>query len=391
MAAMTALAATELQDSPVRLLLRGAAVLLTAGALVWLAADREQLRHTPAAVHPLTLAGEHYRVDDRLLASLLRYSEIQFTDGEVAAREVVAAELAQRLDDIFARVHRRVPEFADWYYSLAGEYSRIAMGALAWANLTEPGYVAAHAATMLFPDEAWAADLGWLEYETAARLRAHQQQIREGWLAGLTERLAAHRVPSPLPTAAASEQTDSAPVRIDQLLAQLTEREREALETRVAISTLAGGGAAAGTALWRAAGARNPAAAGRAAARTAGRGASRAGTAAASSTALCAPAGAAAIGCGVIAGAATWLAVDWLLLRVDEQLNREELVASLESGLAALRAEIEQELIAGYDRALAGHYSAVREEIRGSFVPARAGRSQDSGSASVGDPHREPR
>jgi hypothetical protein len=355
--------------------------------LVWLATDREQLRHTPAAVHPLTLAGEHYRVDDGMLSWLLRYTELQFTDGEIAARELVAADLSQRLDGIFARVDQRIPAFADWYYSLAGEYSRLAMGALAWVNLSEPGYVAAQAATMLFPDEAWAADLGWLEHETTAQLLAHQQQVRKGWLAGLTDRLAPHRVPPPLPGAAASVPSGAEPLHIDRLLAQMAEREREALQTRVTLSTLAAGGAAAGPALWRAAGARNPAAAGRAAARTAGRGASRAGSAAAGGTAICAPAGAAAVGCGLVAGAAAWLATDWLLLRLDEHLNRDELVESLQSGLAALRDQIERELIAGYDQALERHYSQVREEIRDGFVPARAG----ARAALVGDPARQPR
>jgi hypothetical protein len=384
---MTALACPKPEDSPPRLALRAAAVALTAAALVWLVLQGGQQAFTPVPVHPLTLAGEHYRVDDRMLTWLRHYSELQFADGEIAARELVAAELATRLDEVFARVNRRIPEFADWYYSLTGEYSRIAMGALAWANLAEPGYVAAQAAAILFPDESWSAELGWLEHETTARLLAHQQAVRDGWLAGLRDRLAAHRVPPPLPAAATGGESSRETLRIDRLLAQIAASERASFESRITLSTLAAGGAAAGPALWRAAGARNPAAAGRAAARSAGRGASRAGSAAAGGSALCAPAGAAALGCGLVAGAAAWLATDWLLLRVDEHLNRDELTASLETGLAALRAQLEQELLAGYDIALTRHYQGVREEIHAGFVPARAGSTRRP----VGESLREPR
>jgi hypothetical protein len=78
------------------------------------------------------------------------------------------------------------------------------------------------------------------------------------------------------------------------------------------------------------------------------------------------------VGCALFAGAAVWLATDWALLKVDEQLHRDDLVAALEAGLAALREQIEQDLQRAYDERVASHYGVVAEEIHRSFVPARA-------------------
>jgi hypothetical protein len=304
------------------------------------------------------------------LRSLAELSALHFGAGEAAARAIVAAQIDVHLDRMFTHAHERLPEFADWYYSLRGEYSRAAMAALSFANVVEPGYVANQAAAMLLPGDAWAASFERLEAEAAASLRAHQSQVRESWLDTITQRLSARRVPAPLPSA-----TTAHTLVLDGFVQDLVARERAALNTRLSLSTVAAGGAAAaGPALWRAAAARGSAAAGRAAAaRGAVRGASRAGSAAVGGAALCSPGGPVAVGCALFAGAAVWLATDWALLKVDEELHREDLVAALESGLTALREQIEQDLQGAYDERVASHYGAVAAEIRRSFVPARAG------------------
>jgi hypothetical protein len=153
------------------------------------------------------------------------------------------------------------------------------MAALSYADLAEPDYVAKQAAAMLFPEQAWDTGLRELQGSAAATLAAHQEHLRAGWLAEVTRRLAAQRVPRPLPGA-----PRSAPIDLDRLMEQLAARERAAFTTRLSLSTVAAAGAAAAGA----AAARSAAAAGRVAARAAGSGIARAGSAAAGSAAACA-------------------------------------------------------------------------------------------------------
>ncbi|MBN1238402.1 MAG: hypothetical protein JXB36_07860 [Gammaproteobacteria bacterium] len=354
-----------------------AVALLAAGALAWLIPNVPQRSWPPPAATPVVVQGEHYRVPPQELRWLETFSTLHFSEGEAGARAVAAAEIDAQLDRVFDGVSLRLPEFVDWYYSLSGEYSRAAMAALAYANLAEPGYVANRAAATLLPDEVWAEGFSELERRAAERLAAHGTRVRADWIAGVTRRLARHRVPAPLPAPQAAEIRR---VRLDAMLEHIAERERDSLGTRLSISTAAAGAVAAGPLLWRAA-ARTTAAGGRAvAARAAARGAARAGTAAAGGAAICSPGGPAAVGCAVVAGAAAWLGTDWALLRVDEQLHRDELEAALEASVAALREQIEADLLSAYDSAIADHYGDVREDIDRAFVPATAG------AASAGHP-----
>jgi hypothetical protein len=87
----------------------------------------------------------------------------------------------------------------------------------------------------------------------------------------------------------------------------------------------------------------------------------------------CAPAGPYALGCAVVAGAAAWLATDWALLRIDEAMNREALLAAMEAGVHELRVAMQEEMLAAYDAAAAEFRAGVEEEIALTFRPARAG------------------
>jgi len=340
-------------------------------ALAWLAVRVQPLEWPAEPATTVTFAGQHYRVGPAEIRWLESFSELHFGAGAEEARRIVSAEIATRLEPAFAHARAQVPVFADWYYSLRGEYSRLAMAALSAVELAEPNYVANRAQAMLFPEELWERDLASLQRLAEERLAAHHERVRTGWLAAVTERLAPHRVPAPLPAAGLEDRT----IALDRLHDGLAARERTAFRTRVSLSTLAAAGAAAAPALLRAAAARGAASGGRAAAaRAAGRGAARVGGAAAGGAAVCAPSGPAAIACALVAGTAVWLGTDWALLRLDEHLNRDELTAALESTLTDLRAQIERALRDAYDELIAAHERAVQAEIRDDFVPAAAGR-----------------
>jgi hypothetical protein len=350
--------------------LLAALCLAAIGGLGWLVVEQPQRAWTPAPQVAVQFGDRHYRLDPARARWIEEFARLQFSAGQADGRALLESELDAGLQRIFEEVVGRLPQFADWYYSLGGEYTRLSMAVLAGLNLAEDGFVAARAAEILFPAEAWEGSLGTLEEQISSGLRTRQESLREGWLAELAQRLEPHRVPAPVSTGAGAP---AASVNLDAFGAQLLARERDVLETRVALSTIAAGGVAAGT-VWRGATARAAAQSGRAAAaRGASRGIARAGAAAGSGMTACAPAGPYALGCAVVAGAAAWLATDWTLLRIDEAMNREALLAAMEAGVQELRVAMLEEMLGAYDAAAAEYHAGVEEEIALTFRPARAG------------------
>lgn len=341
-------------------------VLVAATVLVWLVTHVGQTDFHPAETR-ITLGGAHFRAEPAELNWLESFSLRHFGAGEEQARAIVASEIDSQLDTLFAHAHERIPAFLDWYYSLRGEYSRIAMSALALVDLAEPDYVAERAASLLLPEEEWAAHLTALERQAGERLAAHQHALRATWLETVERQLAGHRVPAPIDDGAGRET-----LALDGLLGEIATREAAALNTRLSVSTVAAAGGAAAPALARAAAARTSRAA---ASRAAARGASRIGAAAASGAAVCAAGGPAAAACALLAGAGAWLVTDWTLLRVDEHRNRQELERAFGETLTQLRAQLDDDLTVAFDGLISAQFAAVDTEIRRSFVPA-SGRMQ---------------
>ncbi|MGB4246448.1 MAG: hypothetical protein WBJ75_01920 [Pseudohongiellaceae bacterium] len=358
-----------------------AVLLMTVALLFWQMTTQTQRPWTERDTVDVSLGGEHYRLDSRQLAWLEEFSIAHFSGDALEARRIVETQIDAQLDSTFREVSARLPLFADWYYSLGGEYSRLSMAVLSSMDLADGDFVARRAAEILFPDEVWTATLSQLDSNAAGMLEALQASSREGWLLELQQRLATQKVPPPIP---GLTDTLSGPdlLVLDSLALRLQTLDQQAVfETRTTLSTIGAIGVA-GPALWRAVAARNAVNAARAAAvggvagsvtrgtaSVAARGASRAGSAAAGA-AVCLPGGPIALACAAVAGAATWLATDWLLLRVDDALNREELLAGLEAGLTDLRGGLEQELLEAYDERIAVWQQATLVEIENSFSPA---------------------
>jgi hypothetical protein len=346
--------------------------LLSTGALVALAIGQPQRSWSPPPRTEVVLGGEYYRLDAPHLEWLRSFSALHFSEGREAARGLLESELERGLDEIFAAVRGRLPQFADWYYSLGGEYSRLGMAALAQLNRADGNFVANKAASMLFPTDEWEAALGGLDRRMLATLEAQQQSVRADWLAQLGERLAPQRIPAPLRPA--GEAVRAPPLELDGFGARRLAEEQQALAGRIRMSSAAGG-AAAGTVLWRQAAARAGTATGRAiAARGASRTAARAGAATTGGLAACAATGPAAAGCALLAGAVAWVATDWALLRVDEMRHRDELLGALDAGLGALQAQMLEEVLAAYDAVTREQEASAEVAIASEFKPAQAGR-----------------
>ncbi|HUG26611.1 hypothetical protein, partial [Piscinibacter sp.] len=228
--------------------------LVATGVLLALVAVQPQRAWSPPAHTDVVLGGEHYRLDAQQLNWVQGFTRLHFSEGREAARALLEAELGSGLDEIFAGVRTRLPAFADWYYSLGGEYSRLGMAALARLNLADGEFIAGKATTMLFPAEEWEQALARLDGRMLATLQDHRQRLRAQWLADLGDRLAPHRVPAPLGSAGVAARTE--PLPLDGAIARWIAEEQQALAVRIRMSTVAGGSAAVGTVLWRRAAAR---------------------------------------------------------------------------------------------------------------------------------------
>jgi len=310
------------------------------------------------SVQIVALDEQYYRVNQAQMAWLESFTSEHFSAGEMRSKERVEQQIDAQLDSLFARVNERLPLFADWYYSLSGEYSRMAMAVLSTGKLVEGDFVARKASEVLFPEPVWQDGLARLENDNNALVLAQQAQTRAAWLSEVQSLLSTQQVPAPI-AGLEDTQQGAKPKPLDALLLQLDELDAlSSLRNRVAVSSLGAAGLA-GPALWRAVAARNALASARVVA---------AGSAAAGAL-LCAPGGPLAVACAAGAGVVTWLATDWLLLQLDEAWNREELLSHMAEALEDLRAGLQAELVTAYEARIAAIQSASQAAISQTFSP----------------------
>lgn len=315
----------------------------------------------------VALDEQYYRLNQTQMAWLASFTSEHFNAAQGHSSERVQLQIDAQLDSLFARVNERLPLFADWYYSLPGEYSRMAMAVLSSSKLVEGDFVARKAAEVLFPEPVWQGGLATLENDSNALILAEQTRTRAAWLSEVQSLLSRQRVPAPI-AGLEDARRATAFTPLDALLLQLDQLDAlSPLRNRVAVSSLGAAGLA-GPALWRAVAARNALASARVVAAGSARGGSRLGGAAAGAM-LCAPGGALALACAAGAGVVTWLATDWLLLQVDEAWNREELLRHLAAALQDLRIGLEAELVTAYQERIAAIANASQVAISQSFSP----------------------
>jgi hypothetical protein len=94
---------------------------------------------------------------------------------------------------------------------------------------------------------------------------------------------------------------------------------------------------------------------------------------AAAGTAVCAPGGPLAVLCGVAAGVVTWVAVDKVLVEVDEALFRDEMRADLMATVAEQRAALGQALKTRHAALIDATAVGIQARIDSLFLPARDG------------------
>lgn len=317
-----------------------------------------------AATAALRIDGTTYGLPLQRLPELEHLTRRHFHTREAATLGAVVTKLEQDVDAVFMLAHARVPELADWYYSLAGEYTRMMLPLLVRGGVLETDHLAERTERMLFGEQLLAGHLAAIRGDIEALLLSQNRASRMAWQAEMAAVLEGW--------GAATEDTQGlgSDIDLDRFGQQLSGYDSPEFLIRMTASTGAGVGALSGPLIWQAA-SRRAAASGRAAAtRGASRAAGRAGSAAATGALACAPSGPFAVGCALLTGTAAWLGTDWLLLRFDEARNRQALEASLHAALTASREALSEDLRQHYQSISSNRQQILAAEIEYTFIPA---------------------
>lgn len=344
--------------------------LLVVGVALWLAMDqRETLQGLwlPEPRVAVALGDREYELGASEAPDLEQLSRDHLRGSEERLRQELEELVATELDALFSDLHARVPHFADWYYSLGGEYARLSFWALDQAGITDGGYVIGRMQTLIFDQADYAERLARLHRAGALSIETRQQLARNEWLDHLLKRLDG-RERQPV-----TGREPELRLSLDAMLPAVDGGPGSDFETRLAVSGAAASGAGAATTAWRLFGRRTATAAGsRLTVRGASRGAARAATSTGAGAVLCAPGGPAAFACGLAAGGAVWLATDWGLLQLDALRNRDAMEDALHDAIATQRRDLEEQLLRHWHDVVEQHYQGMQREVERTFIPIRA-------------------
>lgn len=306
-------------------------------------------------------AGEHAsdpcRADDAGREQLVMKLDMALANERDQAIESVDSSIDRGLENIFTDIEAGVDDYLDWYFTVTGEYQRLA------AVFT--GDVATAMSEKLEEHLFAQSDFG----ERLESLDGRLENLSSGWFAQLAPSL--------------GSELENAPCAIGRVdLAPLMQLDRDNLRASSALASGVGAGIVTSKVL-----AKKTAAAvvGKVAAKKsfytgaavitkilAKKGSSTALSAGLGAT-LCAPAGPVAILCGVAAGLVTWLAVDKALIEFDETYNREEMrtdiLETLDEQREILRMQLREKHYLQIDRLAARMNNALQR----TFIPYNDG------------------
>lgn len=308
----------------------------------------------PAMAAPAAQALVH-RLDPCRAADATVDAVRQSLDAQIAAaaatdRERTGAQIDQELDRLFAKVEGGVDAYLDWYFSVIGEYTRIA----AYVFNREKN----HLEQRLFVDTR----IGEALAEANRRIAADAAPQLTAVAAQLGPRLRAEAASHPCLRQA-----------ID--LPGLPAIERDVVH---AAASIASGLAVMGVATARVA-------AGRLSATTAARLASKRAYGSAAGLAgrvvgkrggsllVSAGAGAACGPFALLCGLVTWIVVDQGVVMVDEALFRKEMRAEILDTVREQKEELSREMRAAHGAAIDATAQRLHVAVNGVFIPARDG------------------
>lgn len=305
------------------------------------------------------------RTESTSLQALRTNFAAEIDAARMAEQQLAGKQIDETLDRLFVDVEKGVDRYLDWYFSLIGEYSRLA----AWigsrsADALQAG-LEGRLEKRLFANQ----DIRKVLSETNQQMATH---------AAMTLIAQADRIAGRL-----GGEAHTKPCWAEALhLAAIPDIERD---VRRASTSLASG-VAVGTAtaaflagrLSRSAASRLaakrafPSAAG-VATRYTGRRAGLALVVAGAGTAACAPGGPLALLCGIVAGVVTWVAVDEAMIRIDELRFRDEMRREILEATQVQKEELARDLRVAHNTLVDSMAAQVHTSLDKVFIPARDG------------------
>ena len=264
------------------------------------------------------------------------------------------SEAQLELKEARAALFDQIPTWADWYYSVVGEYIRLGhLGAHAAGKGDFNDYIVDQLSERVFKPAGISDRIAHINQQSKETFRDRHQAI----IKHLSRTLEHHKGSG---VGWSDQDRDDFESRFQSLgeLDQLTTVSPLGLATK--LTTLAGlklglkAIAARSAAKLGSVGiAKGAAAAGiKAGGKLSVKAGVRGGSvlaSGASATAVCSPLGLAAPICGVAAAAVTWVAVDKAIVEIDELINRDEFEMQLKVELEGLMDEIEADVLKGLD------------------------------------------
>jgi len=277
--------------------------------------------------------------------------------GRQQAMQTVDGTVSQELDVLFTNIEQGVDRYLDWYFTVMGEYQRLAAVFTADVAQTMREQLEKH----LFADSDFDVQIEKLDLEL--------EQITIDRFAQMVPQL--------------RKELASANCNIGQLsLASLSELDHDTLRASVAASSGVGAGIVASKVL---ASKTTAAVVGKVAAKksfqtgaalatkTLAKKGSSTLLSAGAGAAICAPTGPVAILCGVTAGLIAWFTVDKVLVELDEVLNREAMREDIMTVLDEQKAKLGEQLKQKHYVRIDFLASQVNAGVQRTFIPANDG------------------
>lgn len=283
------------------------------------------------------------RLDPAKRRQILETIGIGLRDTQQQARDAAGAQIETGVAEIIADLDPAIDAYLDWYFTLMGEYERL-------AALLTGDFLATMTAKFehhLFEESGLTERLTDLEERVSARSLSRLKASVAG--------IRSHALADALPRGCRQDGQLTgalAPGFIEQQLDRTFHRDATGAATAV------GGGAVAAVASLKLIAKKAGASAAskvattksfQAAASLAAKAGAKKGGGAlvsgATAAALCSPAGPAAVACGVAAGVLAWVTIDKAAVEIDEYLNRDALRNDIVQALNETVPEISGELI----------------------------------------------
>lgn len=282
----------------------------------------------------------------------------------LASHRAADQRIDAALDAAFGRAERGVDAYLAWYFSLFGDYSRLA--AVMVGDLDQ--VMAQNLSRHVFGASGGEQAFEDIMAEETSEIRSAVVQQMLGVAPELAQgvRRAVDQGGCPVPSlnlaALADLGTDRVHAAVSTVAAVTVGTVTAKMVAQKAVAAAAGKAAASGSL--------------KLAAKMAAKALAKPGAALAAGTAaaaVCAPTGPAALLCGVAAGVITWIGVDKAAIEMEAYLKRDDMRADLMAVLHQQRAAMRAELQAVYHGVADAYAAELDARAQRVFVPARDG------------------